>query len=307
MSNNDIFKFLIITLVGFYFVFMVLSSVEPNNYHPIQLKRYSNVSNSRTFELNTFQIGNQTEAKKIFKNFSQPGQPDWCREQKFRSPPGNITGLISKPGSGNTWLRYLIQQLSGIKTGSFYNDKLLKQSGMAENVRNGEVAVVKSHRMRSRKCKDKYDKIIFLIRNPINASLAEFHRRKGGGHVGFARKRAFKQKKWQKYIKKFSKEWFQIYNSWLKVMEKKNILVVFYEKLQDETETELRRVMRFLDLDFSEEDMECTLERKEGLFKRPKKDKNYFDRYSEEQIQLMDKTKEHLFQVLKDFDLLDEE
>ena len=53
----------------------------------------------------------------------------WCKH-----PLGYISmrnrhyriALASFPGSGNTWLRYLLQQASGILTGSVYNDQNFK-------------------------------------------------------------------------------------------------------------------------------------------------------------------------------------
>ncbi|XP_071824642.1 WSCD family member GA21586-like isoform X3 [Apostichopus japonicus] len=42
-------------------------------------------------------------------------------------PPGSlaVVALASLPGSGNTWLRYLIERVTGIYTGSIYNDRTL--------------------------------------------------------------------------------------------------------------------------------------------------------------------------------------
>ena len=51
----------------------------------------------------------------------------WCKGYlHFLDPPGPLTALASYPGSGNTWLRYLIQQATGIATGSVYNAAHLK-------------------------------------------------------------------------------------------------------------------------------------------------------------------------------------
>ena len=38
----------------------------------------------------------------------------WCRgPPRLKAAPGLTTGLVSAPGSGNTWLRYLLQLLTG--------------------------------------------------------------------------------------------------------------------------------------------------------------------------------------------------
>lgn len=41
-----------------------------------------------------------------------------------RAEPGSLkpTALASYPGSGNTWVRWLIEAASGISTGSVYED-----------------------------------------------------------------------------------------------------------------------------------------------------------------------------------------
>lgn len=36
-----------------------------------------------------------------------------CLHPRFREPPGPVVALASFPGSGNTWLRYLVQQTTG--------------------------------------------------------------------------------------------------------------------------------------------------------------------------------------------------
>lgn len=39
---------------------------------------------------------------------------NWCKDLHWRSPPAPYAiALVSYPGSGNTWLRYLLQQATG--------------------------------------------------------------------------------------------------------------------------------------------------------------------------------------------------
>lgn len=93
--------------------------------------------------------------------------------------------LASFPGSGNTWLRYLLQQATGVYTGSVYKDYGLLKSGFpAESVSNSSVLVVKTHEHGSTAWA-KFKKAILLVRDPGKAILAEFNRQ-SGGHVGFA-------------------------------------------------------------------------------------------------------------------------
>ena len=93
--------------------------------------------------------------------------------------------LASFPGSGNTWLRYLIQQATGFLTGSVYKDYALKNNGFpAESVCNGSVLAVKTHEFGPR-ARSTFEKVILLVRDPFASLQAEFNRR-SGGHTGHA-------------------------------------------------------------------------------------------------------------------------
>ena len=37
----------------------------------------------------------------------------WCKPLGMKAAPGPVVALASFPGSGNTWLRYLLQQATG--------------------------------------------------------------------------------------------------------------------------------------------------------------------------------------------------
>ena len=72
----------------------------------------------------------------------------WCfgDSLKKQKPPGPITGLLSYPNSGNTWIRYLIQKSTGYVTGSVYFSSLLYDNGFpGEGMDNGSSIVIKSH------------------------------------------------------------------------------------------------------------------------------------------------------------------
>jgi hypothetical protein len=105
-----------------------------------------------------------------------------------------IIAFASFPGSGNTWLRYLLQQATGILIGSVYKDYGLMKSGFpAESIANSSVLMVKNHEW-GEHVMMKYSKAILLVRDPAKAILAEFNRQ-SGGHVGFASPDRYKRTK----------------------------------------------------------------------------------------------------------------
>lgn len=99
---------------------------------------------------------------------------NWCSELTWQTPPSpDVVALVSYPGSGNTWLRYLLQQVTGVVTGSIYMDYGLRVHGFpAENVTDGSVLVVKTHAVPMDS--DKFKSAILLIRNPRDAILFVF-------------------------------------------------------------------------------------------------------------------------------------
>lgn len=67
-------------------------------------------------------------------------------ELRLQSPAGPKVALASPPGSGNTWVRHLIQLATGYLTGSSYVDEELRNTGFpGEGIANGSAVVVKIH------------------------------------------------------------------------------------------------------------------------------------------------------------------
>ena len=58
----------------------------------------------------------------------------------------NVVALVSETGSGNTWVRGLLEKATGICTGTIYCDPALRNAGMiGEFVVGSSVLVVKTH------------------------------------------------------------------------------------------------------------------------------------------------------------------
>ncbi len=112
------------------------------------------------------------------------------QESKGHSP----VALVSVPGSGNTWVRGLLEKATGICTGSIYCDFPLRIKGfVGENVHDGSVLVVKTHTsdyqwegalLEKRNSDDAlYSSAILLLRNPFDTFVSEWNRIKTLDHM----------------------------------------------------------------------------------------------------------------------------
>jgi len=197
----------------------------------------------------------------------------WCKKLSYRQPSeaNVVTALASFPGSGNTWLRYLIQQATGFLTGSVYQDQTLRINGFpGEGVRDGSVVVVKTHETQ----RGNFDRAILLVRDPYKAILAEFNRQ-SGGHVGHARPKAFKSKGWPTMVQNGALSWERFNTNWAKYFESdpENLLVVHYSQLRNNTEAEVKKVLEFLEISVTNSTMQCVMKHREGRYHRQKKQK----------------------------------
>ncbi|CAH0758810.1 unnamed protein product [Diatraea saccharalis] len=230
----------------------------------------------------------------------------WCQGLQWRSPPSPyVVALASFPGSGNTWLRYLLQQATGIVTGSIYMDYGLRVHGFpAENVTDGSVLVVKTHEAPPIS-PNKFKSALLLIRNPKDAILADFNR-VHKGHIGTAPKSAFKKKSynreesdWSYYVASQLTAWESLHRLWLTRFPGP-VHVVFYETLVSDTRSTLQGVLDFLNRTVSEAEMNCAISLKEGIYRRKKKIKN-FDPYTPEMYKAIRIARDRVFNIVADY------
>ncbi len=97
--------------------------------------------------------------------------------------------LVSFAGSGNTWVRGLLEELTGVCTGAVYCDVSLRGRGFSgEYLRSGSVLVVKTHRHSPiwiddnlkrplSESEGRYEAAVFIVRNPFKALVAEWNRK----------------------------------------------------------------------------------------------------------------------------------
>jgi len=101
-----------------------------------------------------------------------------CHQMSFQQS-GPVVALVSYAGSGNSWVRQLLELATGIYTGAIYCDKTYVYAGMiGEGIRTGNVFAVKTHTKKSEIISTlKPSKVIYIVRNPFESMLAEWCRR----------------------------------------------------------------------------------------------------------------------------------
>lgn len=223
---------------------------------------------------------------------------DWCTSLQFREPPKPTIALASFPGSGNTWLRYLLQQATGFYTGSVYKDYGLLKSGFpAESISNGSVLVVKTHEW-GVNARRQFSKAVLLVRAPANAIQAEFNRQ-SGGHIGFASPDRYKKtrgKYWQQFVTEKLKMWNEMNLDWLYNFTGPTH-VIFYEQLVDNVQHTLTVLLNFLEVPISDNRLACALERQEGIYRRKRRYMN-FDPYTRKMKKLLQMEQKKVYEAI---------
>ncbi|XP_030848464.1 WSC domain-containing protein 1-like [Strongylocentrotus purpuratus] len=224
-----------------------------------------------------------------------------CSDYRFM-PPGTFPyiALASVPGSGNTWVRWLLQSSTGFPAASVYNvqhstDFRLKKCLPC----NGQALVVKNHA----DIKEPIDGAIIILRNPYSALIAEFNRKKSGTHAGHAPIHLFNNSGtgWRHFVNGMSKRFVSLLE--LYIHQNKPIHIVFYENLKKGVEWELRKMLQFLKVNINEKRLTCTLSNAEGSNHRSPNSSMTFDPFSMEQRSLIDDIISRMDVLLKDNNL----
>ncbi|XP_046352586.2 WSCD family member GA21586-like [Haliotis rufescens] len=227
-----------------------------------------------------------TSERQGYTSHNETTASDTCpTATRFLDRPMRLTVLASYPGSGNTWLRYLIERMTGYATGSNWSDKQLLEKGfIGEFVRNKTTIVVKTHNDYSPTAKasvESTNRVILLLRNPYDTLLAEFNRYyTGGDHVAYAYVSAFIQH-WNKFFEDSLKKWQPYYSNWLRCPD---VEVVLFDDLKGDLKTQLSRIRDFLDDGSLKVNVDCALKNNEGNFRRDRSFQphtNFFYDYTE--------------------------
>ncbi|XP_037799298.1 uncharacterized protein LOC119594312 [Penaeus monodon] len=190
-----------------------------------------------------------------------------------------LIALASFPGSGNTWLRYVVEVLTGVFTGSVYHDEVLAIKGFwgeRDGYRQGTTLMQKTHSfpLLPHEVKDGiYNgqefrfllpkgprRAVLLLRNPWESlvALRHFH---AAGHTGFG--------SWANFTVERADFWVKLNAAWLALADT-DLHVIHYEHLQHDLEKEAERLVNFLGLPIDYGRVECLVRYPEGRFRRPK-------------------------------------
>lgn len=190
--------------------------------------------------------------------------------------------LISFPGSGNTWVRGLLESITGICTGAVYCDVSLRSRGFTgEYVRGGSVLVVKTHQnypiwtdspddLKPESNQGQFGSAIFIVRNPLNALVAEWNRKVANNftitttnlnsHTEIAGKEWFGENKlWQEFLQKQANRWRAMVRNWVIKKQQHPVLVVKYESLKNEPIEQSKKMLDFLGVSYSDLQLESLL------------------------------------------------
>lgn len=141
--------------------------------------------------------------------------------------------LASFPRSGNTWVRFMIEEATGELSGSVYNDRIMP--------RGREGVVIKTHELDSHR----YTQAIHLLRNPFDTIESYFHwKRNVAGNDRIS---------WDEHVKQSVLEWRVHTQHWLNT--KCPVYRVRYEDFHKDTMNQLRSLLLWLSYDLTQEQL----------------------------------------------------
>jgi hypothetical protein len=186
--------------------------------------------------------------------------------------------LYTFPGSGNTWVRLLVEYSSGILTGSIYQQELLKDILPGDTYCSYQVSLVKLHpihyhfsdidkRNFSDICSNgglnRFERAILLIRDPYHSIWSEYLRRITRSHTGRISFNRFNQNQWLYEANALSIQYSYMiefdYTGVEATYSRGNVMYIRYEDLinKESRESELIRVLDFLGLKTDTNRIKC--------------------------------------------------
>ena len=188
----------------------------------------------------TFQWDNVRE------NYFWPSDPE-CGQYRTRFVVRHslqTRALVSYPGSGNTWIRYLVEAATGVFTGSIFNDKSILRAGHhgeTRDYREGSTILQKSHHRalyvshyskygltwRRHHVAQFGGRGVLVIRNPYKAILSYWNFKRTKSHTKTVAAESLHSPEFQEFVRVGAERWLELIQDWLEFST--DCHLIFYE------------------------------------------------------------------------------
>ena len=151
--------------------------------------------------------------------------------------------LVSYPGSGNTWTRYLVEAATGVFTGSVFNDESIVSAGHygeARNFSDGSTLLQKTHHSalhqsalewRQKHIRQFGGRGVLVIRNPYKALISYYSLLQTGGHTRTMVAGSLHSQQFQEFVRVGAARWLELLQDWLEFST--DCYVIMYEVSSD--------------------------------------------------------------------------
>ena len=137
--------------------------------------------------------------------------------------------LVSYPGSGNTWTRYLVEAATGVFTGSIFTSAGIIRAGHYGERRDyddGSTLLQKTHHRalhgnqnglewRQEHVRQFGGRGVLVIRNPYKAILSFFNFRRTGSQTKSVSAEILKTKDFHDFVVVGAERWLELISDWL--------------------------------------------------------------------------------------------
>ncbi|ELU02641.1 hypothetical protein CAPTEDRAFT_199613 [Capitella teleta] len=212
--------------------------------------------------------------------------PHSCQDNSF-SNNLPLTALASFPGAGNTWARHIIEQATGIYTGSVYEPVLRDVGFLGDGVHDGSVVVIKTHRLPTGTNAPDYKRCILLLRDPGDAMIAEFKRLKAG-KTGTPSLALFKTPDWKHFVGEKMIQFEIFYRTWLSELFQGQKYILRYEDLIKDLKATVKPLVKvLLGTDVTKNALNCLEDNAEGDYHRAPADFTREDIFTSDQEMML--------------------
>ena len=152
--------------------------------------------------------------------------------------------LVSYPGSGNTWIRYLVEAATGVFTGSIFNDKSILRAGHygeARDYRDGTTILQKTHHRalyvsqyknyglawRRHHVQQFSGRGVLVIRNPYKAILSYWNFKNTKSHTKTVDVSSLHSEQFLDFVRVGAERWLEVIKDWLQLST--SCQVILYE------------------------------------------------------------------------------